>query len=96
MGIRLGCPFTDNIPDNIHALDHTAIDFITRHDADGFWDWYHTTPTTICGRYAISVLLDLMDTTHVIDTCYTRSGDISNDWDHSVSYAGIAFANKEQ
>ena len=84
-------PFTENIPENIYDLDHQAISLITEKDAIGFWNFYHQTPTTICGRYAISILLALLDQQPVIDQCYTRSGDISGDWSHSVSYAGVAF-----
>jgi len=80
-------PFTANIPNEIAAIDNKAFQFIATKDSDGFWDWYHSVKTTICGRHSISVLLDYMNNNHhVMNKSYLQSGQLTNDWSHSVSY----------
>ena len=84
-------PFTDDIPNNITKVDKAAYEFIKNKDANGFWEWFHQKTTTICGRYAITVLLQCLDSESVISNNYSQSGEISNDWSHSVSYQSVVF-----
>jgi MEMO1 family protein len=85
-------PFTQNISQQIQDIDFKAKDFIANNDFDGFWDWFNKTPTTICGRFGIATLLYMLQKrdTKVMHTCYEQSGALTNDWDHSVSYLGMA------
>jgi len=90
-------PFRENIRENIEGLDKGAIDFILRRDADGFTGYVERKRATICGRYPIGILLNLVPekaTAQLVN--YYTSGDATGDYRQSVSYAGIVFAAKGQ
>ena len=53
-------PFTTNIEENIRKLDREAFNLISHRDVNGFYDYLDRTEATICGRYAISVLLSML------------------------------------
>jgi MEMO1 family protein len=85
-------PFTQNISQQIKDIDFKAKDFIVNNDFDGFWDWFHKTDTTICGRFGIATLLYMLQkrVINVMNMSYEQSGALTNSWDHSVSYLGMA------
>ena len=86
-------PFHDNIPDQIKAIDMAARAYIHHLDADGFRHFIETTPTTICGRFAIELMLRALDAPHrVQDLDYHRSAEDNDDWTHSVSYLSMAIS----
>ncbi len=85
-------PFRDDLPRRIEALDRNAIAAIEAGDADGFADLVDRTDATICGRRAIEVFLRLPRAAAAADLVeYDTSGRMTGTWDHSVSYASIAF-----
>jgi AmmeMemoRadiSam system protein B len=85
-------PFVDNVPEQLRALDVSAISEIARGDAAGFTSVVAKTGATICGRRAIDVLLRLpvgRGGGSLLE--YDTSGRMTGSWDHSVSYASMAF-----
>jgi len=90
-------PFTENIEENIKNLDNGAISFIINKDPSGFYDYVTRTGATICGRLAITILLNIFkdsDITvkHII---YDTSGRQLNDFKNSVSYVSLVFYNQD-
>ena len=86
-------PFEEQIAANIKALDIKACRHIASADTKSFGDFIDETSTTICGRDAIRLLMHCFDgDSHngtLID--YARSGDMTADYSHSVSYASLIF-----
>ena len=85
-------PFKDDVKENLRKLDMGAADFINAKDYEGFRAYLKKTGATICGRNAISVLLKILpdECTGDVATYYT-SGDLTDDYSSSVSYASIVF-----
>ena len=89
-------PFTDSIPENLEKLDFGAVDKILDFDLDGFDEYLNETGATICGRNPIMIMLatamlameERKLVAKLID--YTTSGVLTGDYNHTVSYAGIA------
>lgn len=87
-------PFTMNVKQNIYKLDGEALDFIKKLDAEGFKSFVEKRQATICGFKAIELLLRLHKTLgfkKVLLEQYYTSGDITNDYKNSVSYASVVF-----
>jgi AmmeMemoRadiSam system protein B/AmmeMemoRadiSam system protein A len=88
-------PFGKTDREHIAQLDHEGIDRILALDADGFEGYMARTRNTICGQAPISVLLRLarlrQPPPQSALMAYALSGDIESDYEHSVSYAAIAF-----
>jgi AmmeMemoRadiSam system protein B len=85
-------PFTTDVPGRLRELDMGAIDRILERDRRGFEDYLKRTGATICGRHAIDILLCLLPAE--VDAslvAYDTSGNITGEWDHSVSYASLSF-----
>jgi len=85
------------VQDKLRDLDLGAAQRIIDIDLEGFLNYVDTTGATICGKFPIMILLAAMSAAsasgeklkaHLAD--YSNSGDNSNDWQHCVSYAGIA------
>jgi AmmeMemoRadiSam system protein B len=76
----------------LRALDMGAIQYVCAGDALGFRRYVAETGATICGRLPIAVFLTLhaRRTPGQLLTYYT-SLDVTQDYDHCVSYASIAF-----
>ena len=69
-----------------------TLDPILELDRDGFDRYVVETGATICGRVAIDVLLGMLQpATRAELVAYDTSGRMTGDWNHSVSYASIAF-----
>ncbi len=89
-------PFIKNIPEKLKELDGGAIEKILDIDPEGFSSYLSDTGATICGRNAILLLLLTMVFTgkeklkgKLVE--YTSSGQLTGDFSHCVSYAGITF-----
>ena len=85
-------PFVEDVPERLRTLDLSAISEIARGDAAGFTKVVAATGATICGRRAIDVLLRLpigRGGGSLLE--YDTSGRMTGSWDHSVSYASVAF-----
>lgn len=91
-------PFRSNIKQNLKKLDMGAVEKIKALDPVGFSEYVKSTGATICGVNPITVLLSLLRELsqegiriepELVE--YTSSGEVSGDWSHCVSYAGIAF-----
>lgn len=82
----------ESVRAGLHTLDMGAIAYICGGDAAGFQRYVVETGATICGRVPISVFLTL----HARRTpgsllAYYTSLDVTQDYEHCVSYASIAF-----
>jgi len=76
----------------IERIDMGAAQFIEKLDVSGFHEYFRWTNATICGRDAISVLMNLMDRpVKVRRLAYAMSADESKDYSSSVSYMAMAF-----
>ena len=88
-------PFGRTDREHIAQLDREGIDRILALDAAGFESYMSRTRNTICGQAPIGVLLRLAKLRQrppqPVLVAYTLSGDIEHDYEHSVSYAAIAF-----
>jgi len=85
-------PFKDNVRTRLRALDLGAVDRILAGDFEGFLQYRQRTGATICGFVPIATLLKLLpaDTRPRLLHYYT-SGDLTGDYQNSVSYVSMAF-----
>jgi AmmeMemoRadiSam system protein B/AmmeMemoRadiSam system protein A len=89
-------PFRLDVRAKLEQLDKGAIEHILKRDNDGFWAYLDKTKATICGRYPISLLNELLpDSAKGVLVDYYTSGDEKKDYSLSVSYAGIVFTAPE-
>ncbi len=95
-------PFTSDIKKNLHELDMGAINHILKFDLDGFSHYVNRTGATICGAGPIRILLAATRRAiasgeklqaELVD--YTTSGEITGDFSHCVSYAGISITENQ-
>jgi len=85
-------PFRRDIEDNLRRLDGGAIERILAGDAAGFAAYCEETGATICGQDPIGVLLRMLPAGFTArELAYDTSGRVTGDFDHSVSYASLAF-----
>lgn len=93
-GPRFGfVPFLDEVPRRVRELDMGAIERLLCVDRDGFASYVARTGATICGHAAIEVLLGLLPGgTRAELVAYDTSARLTGDWEHSVSYAALAFS----
>ena len=91
-------PFKTEVPNNLRSLDMGAIDAIISKDYAAFSAYIEKTGATICGSNPIKLLLKIIEKAsgkgagikpELVE--YTNSGELTQDWLHCVSYAGIAF-----
>lgn len=87
------CGNTDIIREKISKLDNDHIDFIIKFDYPGFLKLKEETGATICGYMPISIITALFvkGNTHASLADYYMSGDITGEYDQTVSYATIIF-----
>jgi hypothetical protein len=97
-GSRFGYrPFTEDIPGKLRELDAGAVEKIIALDCKGFSSYVEETGATICGANPIKILLETIEKASKlsnlkffpVQTAYTTSGEITGDYSHTVSYAGI-------
>jgi len=85
-------PFTKNVPEKIKELDMGAYEFIAKLDSRGFLDYKAKTGATICGYVPIAILLSMLDKDAKSQMVkYTTSGELTGDFERSVSYLSVAF-----
>lgn len=94
-GPRYGyLPFPDDgkTAARLDALDRGSLDHILHKDPQGFLDYKARTGTTICGYQPIALLLHLLppDSTGQL-VAHATSGELTGDYENSVSYLSIAF-----
>ncbi len=94
-------PFSDDIPARLKELDMGAVDRIIELDFKGFSSYVDRTRATICGANPIRVLLKTIEDARksgaefdaeLVE--YTTSGEMTGDYSHCVSYAGISIRRK--
>ena len=95
-------PFTEDIPEKLRELDTGAMEKIISLDCRGFSDYVEETGATICGANPIKVLLKTIEKAsrhagsmfipELVE--YTTSGEITGDYSHTVSYAGLVIYGK--
>ena len=76
----------------VRRLDEGALEHIVARDADGFAAYVERTGATICGRSPIEVVLRALPAgARGERLAYTTSLDATGDYEHTVSYAAVAF-----
>ena len=89
-------PADHHLPARIEDLDDGAIAHIEAHDAAGLRDYRTETGITVCGYHPLLVLLDLLPPrAQVHRIAYATSGELTGDWNNSVSYAALAVTAPE-
>lgn len=94
-------PFYKNIKENLRDLDLGAVELIINKDLSGFSKYLKKTGATICGCGAIQILLAVIEEIDKDNSLgaefvhYTTSGDLTSDYSHCVSYAGITFFDQD-
>ena len=91
-GIRFGYrPAGEDIPGTIRSIDMKAWKHIEAGDADGFKTYCRETGATVCGRNAVGVFLAMLPPeARPALLHYDTSGNITGDFNHSVSYLSAA------
>jgi len=84
-------PFSTDIKQRIYKLDGEAIELIKKGSAKEFVDYVSKTGATICGQLPIVLLLKTITFKNAALEQYYTSGDLTNDYANSVSYACIVF-----
>lgn len=85
-------PFKENVPEELKKLDMGVFDQIKAKNLSGLYEYLDKTGATVCGRYAIAVLLAMLPAAseaHLLQ--YKQSGELTGDYTNSVSYFSIAF-----
>ena len=86
----------ESVRDALRRLDMGAIERVCAGDAAGFRRYVEETGATICGRMPIEALLDLVGPYVPGELLsYYTSLDVTGDYEHSVSYASIAFPRRD-
>ncbi len=90
------CPFPADDAEQVRAglrqLDMGAIEPVLRRDALAFQRYLDDTGATVCGRVPIRTFITaerLLSPGRLLS--YQTSLDVTNDYEHCVSYAAIAF-----
>lgn len=92
-------PFLKDVPANIRKLDLTALKLLNDKNLNGFFDFKSKSGDTICGFYALSVLLAMLpETAHCQALDYFTShdvpaGQVSAEKDRSISYMAISYTD---
>ena len=85
-------PFKKDIEANIKKLDYGAFERILALDFDGFLKYKSATGITACGFMPVALLLKLLpDEAQGKVLRYDTSGNLTGDFNNSVSYASIVF-----
>ncbi|MHC4475778.1 MAG: AmmeMemoRadiSam system protein B [Planctomycetota bacterium] len=90
-------PFTEDVPAQIKKVDMGAYQYIEKLDAEGLLKYKQRTGATICGCIPVAILLSMVETpTRAELIKYTTSGDLTGDFNNSVSYLSAAFCGSWQ
>lgn len=84
-------PFNNDVPSSIRQLDHEAVNWILKNDVEAFDSFLEDTGATICGRVPIRLLMGVTqdEVLERISIDYLTSGDLTGDFQHSVSYCTV-------
>ncbi|RJQ17978.1 AmmeMemoRadiSam system protein B [Candidatus Woesearchaeota archaeon] len=83
-------PFSIDVKKNIYAFDEQAIEFIKTKNPEGLLQFHDEKISSICGIYAIALLLHTVKIQKVSMEQYYTSADLTeSDYKNSVSYASI-------
>jgi len=93
-GPRFGYqPFKDDIRENLRRLDHGAFRTILDCDSKAFLEYRRKTGITACGALPIAIALAAFDgRNQSMLLAYYTSGEVTGDWENSVSYGSFCFA----
>ncbi|HIE10097.1 MAG TPA: AmmeMemoRadiSam system protein B [Kiritimatiellae bacterium] len=89
-------PFRDRIPERLEEFARNAFEAIRSMRPAALLEHVAGTGDTICGRYAVGILLALLDggyQAHWVH--FDTSGRITGDYRNSVSYLAVAFTRRE-
>jgi AmmeMemoRadiSam system protein B len=90
-------PFGKDTRTGIYELDQGAIQWIIQRNSAEFAGYIEQTGATICGANPITLLLKIFEVKQwpgqVRVLAYYTSGDVTGDWEHSVSYAAISLGS---
>jgi len=88
-------PFSDKVPERLHEWLTLASDQVAALDLVGFSRHCATTHDTICGEIPIKILLATLTDRRYKPTgqvlALSASGELTGNYDNSVSYAAIGF-----
>jgi AmmeMemoRadiSam system protein B/AmmeMemoRadiSam system protein A len=89
-------PADEKAAERLRALDHSVIDYACSLDPRMFLDHITSTGSTVCGFAPIGLLLALLGHLEGEDVFqqeldYQTSGEITQDFEHSVSYAALGY-----
>ena len=85
-------PFRSNISENITQLDMGFLDLILAKSTEGIFDYVEKTKITCCGKWAFAILTASLPKDSIGEKlCHYKSGDMENDYRHSVSYVAAEF-----
>ncbi len=85
-------PLKNGLKTGLRKLDGGAVERIIAKDFEGFWEYKQNTGATICGFVPIAVLLNLLPgNVQGRMLHYYTSGDLTGDFQNSVSYVSLAF-----
>ncbi len=92
--------FKKKLKQGLHDLDMGAADFILKGDGEGFTGYVERTGATICGRNPIRLVLELFKAmgwkAEGKLLAYTTSGEVTGNWENSVSYTAIALGSRKE
>jgi len=91
----LPVPATDaeTVAAAIRRLDQGVLDRLVACDAEGFTRYVEETGATVCGRSPIEILLRALPAgARGEQLAYATSLELTGDYEHSVSYAAVAFS----
>ena len=86
----------ENTPERLRNIDTRLIDSMATLDVEAFRAARRETNSTMCGYQPVELLMELVRTRAaqraqtLLD--YQTSGEITGDYEHSVSYAAIGYS----
>jgi len=90
-------PFEKSPAESLRKLDMGAVDLILKKDFEGYMAYLRKTKATICGRYAIEIMLKLLPKEAEGRLLkYDTSGRMGGDYSNSVSYVAAVFTTGEK
>jgi len=89
-------PPDSRVSDNLHKLDHAVIEAASSLKPELFLEELRKTGSNVCGAAPIALLLEIMAAVPAEEVFqetldYQTSGEITGDFEHSVSYAALGY-----
>lgn len=84
----------ENTPQRLRNVDRLLIDSMATLDVDAFRAARRETNSTMCGYQAVELMMELVRIRAAQQTLldYQTSGEITGDYEHSVSYAALSYS----